>query len=246
MSARSTGTTATQSTGTTATLVALDEQVKPSLYELGDVCTIGRDPNCQIFVDTNDRIVSRVHAKIERSGPRYILADTASTNGTFINGSRIRGPYRLTNQDCIGLGSKQPILRFEDHDPTQYAITRDWLDYDETNMWFYLLNQRVELPIQQFRLLLHLYRHVGETCTREQCATIVWSEDFTPAQLSNLDETIRKLRENLGNAVPDDMDDRGQTVRDVREKLIVTRRGIGYVLYLHPDAADAESARKQR
>jgi DNA-binding response OmpR family regulator len=231
---------------TTATLVAIDERVKPSRYELGDVCTIGRDPNCQIFVDTADRIVSRVHAKIERSGPRYVLADTASTNGTFINGSRIRGPYQLTNRDCIGLGSKQPILRFEDYDPTQYAISHDWLDYDETNMWFYLLNQRVELPVQQYRLLLHLYRHVGETCTREQCATIVWSEDFTPAQLSNLDETIRKLRENLCHAVPGDMENRGQIIRDVREKLLTTRRGIGYVLYLHPDAADVELGRHRR
>jgi DNA-binding response OmpR family regulator len=230
---------------TTATLIALDGQIKPAVYELGDVCTIGRDPKCHIFVDTADRIVSRVHAKIERSGPRYVLSDTASTNGTFINGARIRGPYRLTHQDCIGLGSKTPMVRFEDHDPTQSTMARDWLDYDETNMWFYLLNQRVELPIQQFRLLLHLYRHVGETCTREQCATIVWSEDFTPSQLANLDETIRKLRENLCHAVPEDSDDRAKVLRDVREKLIVTRRGIGYVLHLHPDDTDAGPVRRQ-
>jgi len=230
----------------TATLTALDPNVKPGFYELGDVCTIGRDPKCQIFVDSTDRVISRVHAKIERSGPRYVLADTASTNGTFINGSRIRGPYRLAHQDCIGLGSKVPVLRFEDLDHTQSTMSQDWLDYDETNMWFYLLNQRVELPIQQFRLLLHLYRHVGETCTREQCATIVWSEDFTPTQLSNLDETIRKLRENLSDVVPEGVENRAKIVRDVREKLVMTRRGIGYVLHLHPDQADAAPARQRR
>ena len=234
-----------QSSEAMAAIVALDECVKPPLYELGDACTIGRDPKCNIFVDTADRVVSRIHAKIERSGPRYIIADTASTNGTFINGARIRSPYRLTNQDCIGLGSKAPLLRFEDHDPTQYTMSRDWLDYDETNMWFYLLNQRVDLSIQQFRLLLHLYRHVGETCTREQCAAIVWSEDFTPAQFANLDETIRKLRENLCRSIPEDHEDRAQIARDIREKLITTRRGIGYVLFLHPDDADAELARQR-
>jgi pSer/pThr/pTyr-binding forkhead associated (FHA) protein len=233
-----------QRTETTATLVALRNDIQPNSYKLEALCTIGRDPRCQVHVDITDRAVSRVHATIELNGPRYLLSDKDSTNGTFVNGSRIRSPYRLSNQDCIGLGSKTPILRFDDHDPTECTLNSEWLDYDETNMWFYLLDRRVELPIQQFRLLLYLYRHVGEACTREQCAAVVWTEDFTPTQLSNLDETIRKLRENLCQALPEDLEDRGQIVRDVREKLITTRRGIGYALYLHPDDADIAMTRR--
>jgi DNA-binding response OmpR family regulator len=233
-----------QPTDSTATLIALDEIVRPASYAVNDVCTIGRDPSCDIFIDTIDKIVSRAHAKIERIGPRYILSDMASTNGTFVNGTRISGSYQLTHQDSIGLGSKTPVLRFEDYDPTQSAMSHDWLDYDEANMQFYLLNQRVELPSQQFRLLLYLYRHVGRTCTREQCAAIIWSEDFTPTQLSNLDETIRKLREHLCRAIPEDIDDRAKILRDVREKLIATRRGIGYILYLHPDNIDDDAIRR--
>jgi pSer/pThr/pTyr-binding forkhead associated (FHA) protein len=228
----------------TATVVALRQEIQPESVKLDGMCTIGRDPHCHIHIDAADRGVSRIHATIELQGPRYVLTDNDSTNGTFVNGSRIRRPYRLSNHDCIGLGSKTPSLRFDDHDPTECVLTSDWLDYDEANMWFYVLDQRIELPVQQFRLLLYLYRHVGEVCTREQCAAVVWTEDFTPTQLSNLDETIRKLRENLCQALPDDAEDHGQLMRDLREKLITTRRGIGYVLYLNPDDADIAASRR--
>jgi DNA-binding response OmpR family regulator len=229
-----------------ATLIALDATVRPACYELGEVCTLGRDPHCQVFIDTAERTVSRLHAKIERHGPRYVLSDADSTNGTFVNGARLRAPYRLSNGDAIGFGSKAPLVRFEDHDPTQSSLAREWLAFDETTMWFYLLDRRVELPAQQFRLLLHLFRHAGEVCTREQCAAIVWSESYTPSQLANLDEIIRKLRENLCAALPDDLADRAQVARTIRERLLATRRGIGFTLYLHPDDADgAQSARRR-
>ena len=47
-----------------------------------DTCTIGRAPTCQIIVSRN--IVSRVHARIERDGLRYLLHDAGSANGTFV------------------------------------------------------------------------------------------------------------------------------------------------------------------
>ncbi len=73
-----------------------------------DTLTIGRDPECDLTLDSP--LVSRHHARLERSGPTHVLIDLDSTNGTYVNSQRIErqvlragdivqiGPYRLTYQ----------------------------------------------------------------------------------------------------------------------------------------------------
>ena len=68
--------------------------------------TIGRSPECDVFLD--DVTVSRRHAVLIHDGPRFVLQDQGSLNGTFLNRSRIEsaeladgdevqiGKYRLT------------------------------------------------------------------------------------------------------------------------------------------------------
>src|SRR5262245_55071973 len=93
-----------------AQIVALHEDVRPDEYLLVDAtCLIGRAAGCHIIV--GQREVSRLHARIERAGPRYTLSDAGSANGTYINGHRIGGPHLLEHDDLIGLGSASPLLR---------------------------------------------------------------------------------------------------------------------------------------
>jgi hypothetical protein len=49
---------------------------------------VGRSPICDLVLD--DRTVSRRHAELRREGDAWVLADLGSTNGTWVNGWRIR------------------------------------------------------------------------------------------------------------------------------------------------------------
>jgi DNA-binding response OmpR family regulator len=196
-------------------IIALGPDVQPDEYQLdAEVCTIGRAPTCVIVVRRN--IVSRLHARIERDGPRYLLHDAGSANGTFVNGQRLTHPHLLQDRDSIGLGTAIPILRFGDPDPTFVPSGR--LRYDDAELRFTLDQRPIELTPSQFRLLKHLYQHAGSLCTRESCAQAIWGRDYDPGlDAAALDRTIANLRSALRQIDP-------------QFDGIATRRGTGYQL----------------
>jgi ABC-type multidrug transport system ATPase subunit len=67
------------------------------------VVYIGRGSEADIILD--HPTISRLHAMIEKKGEHgYIIKDLGSTNGTFLNGSRISGTTSFTEQDIIFIG----------------------------------------------------------------------------------------------------------------------------------------------
>jgi pSer/pThr/pTyr-binding forkhead associated (FHA) protein len=71
---------------------------------------IGREDGADIVID--DRKVSRRHATVELSNGRALLADTSSTNGTWLNDQRISRVMELRDGDRIRVGHVE--LRFFD------------------------------------------------------------------------------------------------------------------------------------
>jgi pSer/pThr/pTyr-binding forkhead associated (FHA) protein len=66
-----------------------------------DRLTIGRRPDCDIFLD--DVTVSRDHAILVRRAGDYYLDDCGSLNGTYVNRSRIES-HHLTDGDELQVG----------------------------------------------------------------------------------------------------------------------------------------------
>ena len=75
----------------------------------GDQFTIGRAATNDLPLE--DEAISGAHARVERRGNEFWLVDLGSTNGTFINGLRVR-ETPLKNADKIFIGEVVP-LRFE-------------------------------------------------------------------------------------------------------------------------------------
>jgi pSer/pThr/pTyr-binding forkhead associated (FHA) protein len=67
-----------------------------------DRTTIGRSPDCDIFLD--DVTVSRKHAVLLRRDDGYYIEDQGSLNGTFLNRKRIESSAKLDNGDELQIG----------------------------------------------------------------------------------------------------------------------------------------------
>ncbi len=61
--------------------------------------SIGRAENCDIRL--KNVAVSRYHAGIRNANGQYYVFDNGSTNGVFVNGSRIQKSYHLSNKDIF-------------------------------------------------------------------------------------------------------------------------------------------------
>lgn len=67
------------------------------------VTTIGRDPGNDIVL--SDTQTSRRHAEIQRRDNEFLIADLGSTNGTFVNESRVTAPHVLRHGDSVRVGN---------------------------------------------------------------------------------------------------------------------------------------------
>src|SRR4030095_14270336 len=85
-----------------------------------DSFLIGRSPDSHLYLP-DDRFFSRNHCLLEINPPHSFLRDLGSTNGTFVNGQRVREAF-LKNGDRIQGGATVLVVEVtaaEPHDPTE-------------------------------------------------------------------------------------------------------------------------------
>lgn len=90
---------------TTSYLVFNKQKLK-----LVDKMTIGRSSDCTIVID--NRLVSRVHASVQKIKDDFFLKDEGSTNGTFLNNEKIPNDkfLKLKMGDTITVGNESLVI----------------------------------------------------------------------------------------------------------------------------------------
>ncbi|MGD0039606.1 MAG: FHA domain-containing protein [Isosphaeraceae bacterium] len=84
-------------------LSLIDREPTPTISFRGAEMVIGRIPGCDHVIDLP--MISSRHARLFREGDRILIEDLRSSNGTFVNGTRVEGPVVLNSGDEVGLGS---------------------------------------------------------------------------------------------------------------------------------------------
>ncbi len=66
------------------------------------IITVGKSPECDVILKGDT--VSRLHAQIAVYDNHIEIIDLESTNGTFVNGQKIKAPTKLNEGDAVVLG----------------------------------------------------------------------------------------------------------------------------------------------
>jgi len=91
--------------GKVARLVVLEPRQRRGLtIALSGEITLGRDPNCGIPIE-DDSYVSQLHLRFYDYEGQPMVEDLGSTNGTFLNGNKLRGAKLLHPGDRVQVGT---------------------------------------------------------------------------------------------------------------------------------------------
>jgi hypothetical protein len=76
------------------------------------IVLIGRQADCDVSL-THSRKVSRKHCCVAQVNDSFVVRDLGSTNGVFVNGSRVRKEAALTLGDELAIGDVRFRLQAE-------------------------------------------------------------------------------------------------------------------------------------
>ncbi|MBP3957786.1 FHA domain-containing protein [Gemmata sp. G18] len=81
----------------------------PFIDLLKDMTLFGRDEDCDVRLD--HKSVSKLHCVIVKTDGLLLLRDLGSTNGTRVNGQRVRRAALLPN-DTIAIANMKYVVKF--------------------------------------------------------------------------------------------------------------------------------------
>ncbi len=77
-------------------------ETRGTVYDLTDELTIGRATGCQITLD--DTYISQLHARVFRRDGQVYIEDLGSTNGTYVNRTKVTAPLVVRRGDRLQVG----------------------------------------------------------------------------------------------------------------------------------------------
>ena len=199
---------------------------------------IGRSPQCDLAL--SDKVASREHALITRraapeGSTEYFISDLASTNGTFLNESRLASEQPLRHGDKIRIGShllKFALLSDSDHslssselaDASQVSPApakdhaRGEIVFDRFRISpdvdvLYEGSDVVPLEPQAVRVLRYLAANHDRVVKKEELLEAVWPDVFTT------DGVLKRAVSQARRALGDDAE---------QARFIETHHGRGY------------------
>jgi pSer/pThr/pTyr-binding forkhead associated (FHA) protein len=98
-----------------------------------DSTIISTRPDCEIMLQSE--AVSRQHAAFVREGGGWVLRDLGSTDGTFVNGTKLTSPAMLQDGDIVGISDTVMVFGIErelgdtalfEDDPRQFEMESDF------------------------------------------------------------------------------------------------------------------------
>ena len=91
--------------GAVTRLIVLEPKAnKGTAISVAQEITFGRAPGCTVSVP-DDTFVSQLHARVFNDAGTIIIEDIGSTNGTYVNGTRLTAPTALNRGDRLQIGS---------------------------------------------------------------------------------------------------------------------------------------------
>ena len=103
--------------GLNENVVFLEDGAPPSIF--------GRGQDADVIL--NDTKVSREHLQVQRVGDKIIATDLGSTNGTWLQGSRLDAPHTLQSGQFLRVGGHSVTIGWRSRIATQHSkeITQD-------------------------------------------------------------------------------------------------------------------------
>src|SRR5437016_5441366 len=92
---------------------ALDQTREISIVK--DEFLVGRGSDCDLRL--HDAAISRHHCLLRLRGDEATISDLGSSNGTYLNGQRVRSQAAVHNGDRLQLGDHVFLLQLGDQDP---------------------------------------------------------------------------------------------------------------------------------
>jgi serine phosphatase RsbU (regulator of sigma subunit) len=123
----------------------------------GETTVIGRQPDAGVYLES--LAVSRHHARVLCERGRYFVEDLGSSNGTFLNGTRVTGRVPLTESDTLQVGPYEFNLQLEDDGGTDpHQVIRARVDAAISNQTLFSQN-----PAHKLQVMLEIAQSLGHT-----------------------------------------------------------------------------------